>query len=180
MVFCQKCGESLKDDAVYCSRCGARVLENTATASAMSGNASHASSSIIRPDSLTLIAIVDIVFGSFALLFSILMISSFPGVLTGTAPLSYMYGGYHMAMGSLMLDYMNLMMYVMFFGGIFSGIPMIIAGFGLWNLRSWGRIFHVIGWVPVVLFFPIGTIIAVLVIWGVFTSEVTTVFERTP
>ncbi len=176
MVFCQNCGEPLKDDAIFCSKCGTKV-SGSAVGTAV-GNVPVGSASIKRPDSLSLIAIVDIVFGAFALLFSILMISSFPGVLSGTPPLSYMYGGYHMAMGPLMLDWMNIMMYIMFFGGFIAGIPMIIGGIGLWNLQNWGRILHVIGWVPVILFFPVGTIIAVLAIWAVYTSEITSTFER--
>ncbi len=175
MVYCQNCGEKLNDDVIFCSRCGTKV--NT-TSSAVKSNIDSIRS-VKRPDSLSLIAIIDVIFGAFALFFSILMISSFPGVLSGTPPLSYMYGGYHMAMGPLMLDFINIMMYLMFFGGIISGIPMVIAGFGLWNLQSWGRILHVIGWIPVLLFFPLGTIVGILLIWAVFTSEITSIFERT-
>ena len=122
-MFCPKCGVEIPDNSVFCPQCGYNIKATSKSV----GNVAEtvgSSNQIYRPDAITLIAIIDIVFGIFGFLFGILMVLSVPGILTGSYP-SYFVEG-HM-MGPLMTNFMNLMMTVMVYSLLIAGIPMIIA-----------------------------------------------------
>ncbi len=171
-MYCTKCGANIQDDSVFCPQCGNKVATNAvnSVSSQTTVNASYVNPAIkSRPDLITLAGMIDIVVGILSILLGVLVRFYFyPG--------TYFDFGSHM-MGGVMTFYMNFMMQYGFLLLLLAGIPMIVAGAGLLSLQNWGRILHVIAWIPLVLMFPMGTLFGLLVIWMVYTSESNEYFE---
>ncbi|OLS21758.1 MAG: hypothetical protein HeimC3_33890 [Candidatus Heimdallarchaeota archaeon LC_3] len=122
----------------------------------------------LKPDFLTLAILIDIISGGLGFFIGIYMIPFLPQILDGT----YFIG--HMGIGN---DLMSLMMTSMVVGWLLVGIPMIISGIALYQGYCWGKLLHIISWIPTLVIFPIGTIIGVFSIWLVLTQDVTLYLE---
>lgn len=61
-----------------------------------------------------------------------------------------------------------------------TGIPNLLAGWGLLNHKEWARILALILGVLNLLKFPWGTVLAVYTFWVLLDDEVADLFERAP
>ena len=60
---------------------------------------------------------------------------------------------------------------------IIIGVLYIIAGWGLWTMKSWARLVAIILAIISVLNFPIGTILGIIILWYLFKPEIKEAFQ---
>jgi len=122
----------------------------------------------IKPDLLTLASLIDTIIGILGLFLGIFMVSSLPSIQDNSFFLN------HMGFSN---EFMTLMMTFMIYGLLIISVPLIIAGIGLYMEYQWARILHILSWIPALLMFPLGTIIAIFSIWIVLTQDVSKFFQ---
>ena len=169
-MICPQCSFNNDDDARFCTKCGANLVVAQSTKPYPNQNYTGKSETG-RSDLLTLVGIVDIVFGILSIFVAFTMYSilyTIPGTV-------FPYVGH---MGAAMVQFMQTIIWFIFIVSIVISVPMIIAGIGILSLKSWSRILHMVVWAPVLLWFPIGTLIGIFQIWAVTTQESTQLLQQ--
>jgi uncharacterized Tic20 family protein len=118
-----------------------------------------------RPDGVTAIAVWYFINAAFLLLGACALIAVLAGILAaiGNDPEAQFWTSFGMLTG------------VVF--SVAFGIALVLAGWGLLQLRSWARWLAFILAIFSLFAFPIGTIIGALIIWYLLKDDVRDAFE---
>ncbi len=147
-LTCLECGHANPVGRTQCEACGAWVPQTAEARSIAHGAESEAQASPLveeelaevatRPTGITVLAVLDLVGSGFSALAL--------AALATSASLSGDFGG--MALLYLLI-----------------AIGYGVLGWGMWTLRSWARIFHIVASAIGLLGFPVGTIINGVIIY---------------
>jgi hypothetical protein len=122
MTICEKCGREIPAGATYCPNCGAPVKPQA--------EAVPAPMLKIRPTTVTASAIIFWIFGFLAIFSGAYSILYGTATTNGTVVIST-----GAATTSIPADYYILTIII----GAIIGALEVVAGYGLWTLRRWGR-----------------------------------------
>jgi type IV pilus assembly protein PilA len=149
-MFCVRCGSEMPSNAAFCAKCGA-----SAAGPAPAAAPAVASASMQRPGIVTLLAVLQFLgAGAWALWTLFMLAGSFAGA-SESVPIGLV---------------------AAVFAGL--GLAQFFCGYGLWNLKPYGRTLQLVfAWLGV-LAFPIGTVIAILILVYLFKPGIKILFSE--
>ncbi len=110
-----------------------------------------------RPGGITILAILYILGGLFALAGGAMMLSG--GSMFGNA------------LGGTILTAVGAIYVIV-------GLIDFVVAYGLWNLQPWARTVAIVFAIIGLLSFPIGTIISIIILWYLFKPEIKEAFAK--
>ncbi len=139
---CTRCGSDVVPGSSFCGRCGSPV------------SAPAPAAVLRRPGVVTVLAVLDIVGGTFALLLALLLVGA----------------------GGKSEERVVVLVLGAFLG--LAGAVQVACGIGLWNLRSWGRVLQIVLAAIGLLGFPVGTVVSILILVYLAKPGVKVIFSE--
>lgn len=164
---CNACGYTVPEGAVFCPKCGARIGSQPQAPPPLPQYppssypppyppSSGATGGMFRrPAVITILAVLNLVFGAFLLVGGASILIFAPKSKSDDLLFALIAGGLLLLLAALHL----------------------IAGHGLWAMKSYARTIQIVFAVPGLLLFPIGTIVCALILVYLFKPEVKLLFS---